>query len=111
MLPDPPRPTGNVFVVSINALRTASGSMVFWVLVFTFFVCGVSSFGLTPHFVTLCGDFSINPMISTSLLHGDRSVGSLLVRSARDGFRIDTTIVGCSSGITIPGPFADLASL
>jgi predicted MFS family arabinose efflux permease len=68
VLPDPPRPTGNVFVVSINALRTASGSMVFWVLVFTFFVCGVSSFGLTPHFVTLCGDFSINPMISTSLL-------------------------------------------
>jgi MFS family permease len=68
VLLDPPRPTGNVFVVSINALRTASGSMVFWVLAFTFFVCGVSSFGLTPHFVTLCGDFGINPMISTSLL-------------------------------------------
>jgi predicted MFS family arabinose efflux permease len=28
----------------------------------------VSSFGLMPHFVTLCGDFGINPMISTSLL-------------------------------------------
>jgi predicted MFS family arabinose efflux permease len=40
----------------------------FWVLAFTFFICGVSSVGLTPHFVTLCGDFNINPMTSTSLL-------------------------------------------
>ena len=68
VLPDPPRPTGNVFAISINALRMASGSLVFWVLAFTFFVCGVSSFGLMPHFVTLCGDFGINPMTSTSLL-------------------------------------------
>ena len=44
------------------------GSLVFWVLTFTFFVCGVSSFGLMPHFVTLCGDFGINPITSTSLL-------------------------------------------
>jgi predicted MFS family arabinose efflux permease len=46
----------------------ASHSLTFWVLAFTFFACGVSSFGLMPHFVTLCGDFGINPMISTSLL-------------------------------------------
>ena len=46
----------------------ASGSLVFWVLTFAFFVCGVSSFGLMPHFVTLCGDFGINPITSTSLL-------------------------------------------
>ena len=67
-LPDPPRPTGNAFAISINALRMASRSRVFWVLAVTFFTCGVSSFGLMPHFVTLCGDFGINPMISTSLL-------------------------------------------
>ena len=67
-LAHPPRPTGNAFALSINALRMASGSLVFWVLVVTFFTCGVSSFGLMPHFVTLCGDFGINPMISTSLL-------------------------------------------
>jgi predicted MFS family arabinose efflux permease len=66
--PDPPRPSGNVFAVSIDALRSASGSLVFWVLTFTFFTCGVSSFGLMPHFVTLCGDFGINPITSTSLL-------------------------------------------
>jgi predicted MFS family arabinose efflux permease len=66
--PTPPRPTGNAFALSIDALRMASGSSRFWVLAFSFGVCGVSSFGLTPHFVTLCGDFGINPMISTSLL-------------------------------------------
>jgi predicted MFS family arabinose efflux permease len=55
-------------MLSIGALRMASSSLVFWVLAFTFFVCGLSSFGLTPHFVTLCGDFGISPMVSTSLL-------------------------------------------
>ena len=64
----PPPPTGNVFAVSFAALGTASRTTVFWVLVFTFFICGVSSLGLTPHFVTLCGDYGISPMTSTSLL-------------------------------------------
>ena len=68
VLPEQPRPAGNVFAISIGALRMASHSLTFWVLAFTFFACGVSSFGLMPHFVTLCGDFGINPMISTSLL-------------------------------------------
>ena len=68
VLPEQPRPAGNVFAVGIGALRMASHSLTFWVLAFTFFACGVSSFGLMPHFVTLCGDFGINPMISTSLL-------------------------------------------
>jgi MFS family permease len=68
VLPAPPRPAGNMFAISINALRMAAGSLVFWVIAFTFFVCGISSFGLTPHFVTLCGDFGINPMTSTTLL-------------------------------------------
>jgi predicted MFS family arabinose efflux permease len=68
VLVTPPLPRGNPVALSIAALRTATSSMVFWVLAFTFFVCGVSSFGLTPHFVTLCGDFGIVPMIATSLL-------------------------------------------
>ncbi len=68
VVPAPPAPTGNVFTVSFEALRLAAGSLTFWVLAFTFFVCGVSSVGLTPHFVTLCGDFGISPMVSTGML-------------------------------------------
>ena len=68
VLANPPLSTANAVALSIAALRNASTSMVFWVLAFTFFVCGVSSFGLMPHFVTLCGDFGISPMISTGLL-------------------------------------------
>jgi sugar phosphate permease len=68
ILPPVPMPRSNAIVLSFNALRRASKTMVFWVLSFTFMVCGVSSFGLMPHFVTLCGDFGISPIISTSLL-------------------------------------------
>ena len=68
VVPAPPPPTGNVFALSFAALRLAAGTRVFWVLAFTFYVCGVSSFGLVPHFVTLCGDFGISPITSTTLL-------------------------------------------
>jgi len=68
LLPAPSAPCSNAVALSFAAFRTASSSMVFWVLAFTFFVCGVSSFGLMPHFVTLCGDFGISPIISTGLL-------------------------------------------
>ena len=68
VLPDPPPTVDNPFVISLQAARLASGSAVFWVLAFTFFVCGVSSFGVVPHFVALCGDFGITPITSTSLL-------------------------------------------
>jgi predicted MFS family arabinose efflux permease len=67
-VPLPARPTGNAFALSVQALSNASGNLVFWVFAFTFFVCGVSSFGLTPHFVTLCGDYGIPPVASSSLL-------------------------------------------
>lgn len=66
--PLPARPNQNAFVLSITALRNAWGSSVFMVLTFSFFVCGVSSFGLIPHFVPLCGDNGIGPMTSTALL-------------------------------------------
>ena len=61
-------PRGNAVALSVGALRHASSTMVFWVLAFTFFVCGVSSFGLMPHFVTMCGDFGISPIVSTGML-------------------------------------------
>ncbi len=68
IVPNPPRPKGNAFGLSINALGIGMKSLTFWVLAFTFGICGVSSLGLTPHFVTLCGDFGISPITSTGLL-------------------------------------------
>lgn len=68
VLPTPRPVTGNAFAVSITALGHASRSMTFWVLAFTFLICGVTSFGLTPHFVTLCGDYGISAITSTGLL-------------------------------------------
>jgi MFS family permease len=64
----PPLPSRNAVAVSLAAFRGAARTLVFWVLAFTFFVCGLSSFGLTPHFVTLCGDYGITPVVSTGLL-------------------------------------------
>ena len=37
-------------------------------LALTFSICGATSFGLTPHFVTLCGDYGISAASSTKLL-------------------------------------------
>ncbi len=68
VLPRPSAPAGNAFVASIAALRRASRSSIFWVLAFTFLICGMSSFGLTPHFVTLCGEHGIAATTSTGLL-------------------------------------------
>lgn len=68
MVPTPPRPTGNAFGLSLNALGLGMRSTIFWVLAFTFGICGVSSLGLMPHFVTLCGDYGISPITSTGLL-------------------------------------------
>ena len=68
VLPNPPPPSGDVFAVSFDALLSASGSLLFWIVTFAFFICGVSSIGLMPHFITFCGDFGVNPIFSASLL-------------------------------------------
>jgi predicted MFS family arabinose efflux permease len=68
VLPPPIPSVSNPFLISLRTFGMASQTLVFWVLAFTFFVCGVSSFGLVPHFVTMCGDVGITPVVSTSLL-------------------------------------------
>ena len=68
-VPAPVRSASNVVALSFQALRDASGTAVFWVLAFTFFICGVSSFGLMqPHFVPFCADAGISPVTSASIL-------------------------------------------
>src|SRR5262245_38671785 len=68
IVPPLPRPSGNAFVTSITALQDGARTNVFWALVLTFSICGATSFGLTPHFVTLCGDYGISAASSTKFL-------------------------------------------
>jgi predicted MFS family arabinose efflux permease len=67
--PVPPQPTDNFVLLSFQALRLGWGRLVFWVLAATFFICGVSSYGLTAtHFVPFCGDLGFPIVTSASLL-------------------------------------------
>lgn len=65
----PPRPTANFLAISADALAAGSKKWMFWVLAFTFAICGVSSFGLTQaHLVPFCSDMGIPLGVSASLL-------------------------------------------
>jgi predicted MFS family arabinose efflux permease len=56
-------------MLSLQALRMGSTRLVFWVLAATFFICGISSYGLTQtHFVPFCGDLGFPILASASLL-------------------------------------------
>lgn len=60
---------GNAIAISFATLRESAGTLTFWVLAGTFFVCGVSSFGLIqPHFMPLCADYGIGAVTSASLI-------------------------------------------
>jgi predicted MFS family arabinose efflux permease len=64
-----PKPTGNPARNAIAALVAASGSRVFWILFFTFFVCGLSTNGLIQtHFISLCADFGMQNVEAASVL-------------------------------------------
>jgi predicted MFS family arabinose efflux permease len=67
--PVPPRPADNFVLLSFKGLGLGFRSLTFWVLAFTFLICGVSSAGLTQtHFVPFCGDLGISIVTSASLL-------------------------------------------
>lgn len=60
---------GALFLQPLRALAEASRSMVFWVLFFTFFVCGFSTNGLIQmHWISICGDFGIAAVGAAGLL-------------------------------------------
>jgi sugar phosphate permease len=51
----------------LRALYAARASRTFWVLFSTFFVCGLSTNGLIQtHWVSLCGDYGIQPVAAAS---------------------------------------------
>jgi predicted MFS family arabinose efflux permease len=65
----PPRPTANFLRLSFDALAAGSRRWMFWVLAFTFAICGVSSFGLTQaHLIPFCNDRGIPLGVSATLL-------------------------------------------
>ena len=61
--------SGNAVQISFAALRTAVSKPAFWVLFATFFICGMSSFGLmNAHFVPFCSDFGVTTVVAASML-------------------------------------------
>lgn len=59
----------SLFSTPVSVLREAAKVPVFWVLFFTFFICGASTNGLIQtHFVPLCGDFGVVPVEAASML-------------------------------------------
>jgi len=69
--PVAPPPPANAPITSaaLGALREASRSRVFWVLFFTFYICGASTNGLIQtHFITLCADYAIPTTGAATLL-------------------------------------------
>lgn len=65
----PPQKPGNPGRAAWAALWDASSSRVFWVLFFTFFVCGLSTNGLIQtHFIPLCQDFGMPAVAAASVL-------------------------------------------
>ncbi|BEV47079.1 MFS transporter [Afipia carboxidovorans] len=65
----PPPIETSITSSALNALRDASQSRTFWVLFFTFYICGASTNGLIQtHFIALCGDYSIPATGAATLL-------------------------------------------
>jgi predicted MFS family arabinose efflux permease len=59
----------SLFSIPATVLKEATTIPVFWILFFTFFICGASTNGLIQtHFVPLCGDFGIIPVEAASVL-------------------------------------------
>jgi MFS family permease len=71
VIPTPPITGGLITLITMPliALKDASRSSTFWVLFATFFVCGASTNGLVgTHFVAMCGDFGMVPIMAASVL-------------------------------------------
>jgi MFS family permease len=65
----PPPPTKGAAMNAITTLREASGTRGFWLLFFTFFVCGLSTNGLIGnHFIPLCQDFGMTEVAAAGVL-------------------------------------------
>ena len=69
VLPPTVVPRGNPFARSFSVLLEAAGVPMFWLLFFTFFVCGLSTNGLIQsHFIPLCHDFGMEDVAAAGVL-------------------------------------------
>ncbi|WP_341958629.1 MFS transporter [Pseudomonas sp. RC10] len=60
-LATPPVSAASIFAASLNTLRDAAKSRVFWILFSTFFICGATTNGLVQvHLIPMCGDYGIS---------------------------------------------------
>lgn len=63
------QPAGAAVGRAFAVLGEASGNPVFWMLAFTFFICGLSTNGLIQtHFIPLCVDFGLAPTTGATVL-------------------------------------------
>jgi predicted MFS family arabinose efflux permease len=68
-LPVPPTSHAPIMAAALGALRDAAKSRVFWILFFTFFICGASTNGLIQvHLIPMCLDFGIPQVQAAGLL-------------------------------------------
>ncbi|GLU34530.1 MFS transporter [Trinickia caryophylli] len=68
----PPAPAGamqNPLAIAFGTLARASRSRDFWLLFFSFFVCGASTNGyIGTHLIAMCGDYGMSEVQGASLL-------------------------------------------
>ncbi|ESW86513.1 MFS transporter [Mesorhizobium sp. LSJC285A00] len=67
--PVSPASQGNFLAHTLNTLRRAAGTRVFWYLFATFFICGFTTNGLVgTHLISFCGDMGIPEVQAAGLL-------------------------------------------
>lgn len=69
--PPPPRShrLSDLLSTPVAVLAEASTKPVFWILFFTFFVCGLSTNGLIQtHWISICGDFGVAAIQAAGML-------------------------------------------
>ncbi|MFI4980710.1 MAG: MFS transporter [Nevskiales bacterium] len=60
---------GNAARLTLAILAQGAGNRTFWILLFTFFVCGLSTNGIVQnHFIPLCHDYGLSDVQGASVL-------------------------------------------
>ncbi|GAB3625429.1 MFS transporter [Pandoraea terrae] len=67
--PDPVMSQGNPLTTALATLATASKKRDFWLLFFSFFICGASTNGyIGTHFIAMCSDFGLSEVKGAGIL-------------------------------------------